>query len=436
MSYLRRSSPDVLRVLDVDDQDLHVAVDALEDGSVHRFICRSWDRVSICHVVSLAVREAIEASSAEVSQAEHRAEAEGPELIDVIDDDSIVSSMLQRMLRHHGFRTRSFRDGGAALRATLEEPPAMALVDLVLPRLGGLEVVRHLKGIYAGAVPVIAMSGLTNPDARTEALRVGADDFIGKPVTYEKVMGRIEMLKRIRRAYLEIREVTNRAEQLSLYAQEAASLLAHDLNNGLSIASLNLSVLASEPGLSQEGQQACSSTNAILIKLATLVSNFVDVTRLEENQLTANAVLTDLSAMLRLVVEVHAPLATDLGVSLDLDCEPSLSHAIDPSLIERVLHNLVNNSMRYAGPGGRIRLGARIDTDGSLVLEVGNTGPALATDAVDTLFQKFARGNDGNARRGMGLYFCALACRAHKGTIRLAPREDMPATFEVRLPET
>lgn len=428
---LRRTHPKIMRILVVEDTEVQLAIDALADGRVQRFFSRSWDRGAICHVISHAlgeVRKVRTRSHVVGVRTDHR-----PSLVDIVDDDIHIRRTLQRILGHHGYRTRAFADGAAAIRATFDEPPAVALVDLVLPNLGGLEVVRHLKGMFRGVVPVIVMSGLSDSDARLEAVWAGADDFLVKPTTHEKVVDRIELFVRMGEAYGEVRQLTRLAEHLARHAQESASLLAHHLHNGLAIAGLNVDVLDEEDSLSPDGQHALSSTKAILTKLATLVSNFVDITRFEEKGLVVRPVLTNIHVLLAHVASVHRAIADDLDVEIHLECQPDVEHSIDAVLIERVVQNLVGNSLRYAGVGGSVRLFAGYDGQ-ALTIEVGNTGAGIPQVMADTLFEKFGRGADGGARWGMGLYFCAIACQAHGGTIQLAPRPGLGANFRMTLP--
>jgi two-component system, OmpR family, heavy metal sensor histidine kinase CusS len=96
--------------------------------------------------------------------------------------------------------------------------------------------------------------------------------------------------------------------------------------------------------------------------------------------------------------------------------------SFDQALIERVLHNLVGNAVRYCDDGA-IRLTARIWNS----LE----GPSVPATMRDRLFAKYAKGSNG--KRGFGLYFCRLACEAHGGTIEYVAAPD-GSTFRLRLP--
>jgi two-component system CheB/CheR fusion protein len=103
----------------------------------------------------------------------------------------------------------------------------------------------------------------------------------------------------------------------------------------------------------------------------------------------------------------------------------------DAALVERVLHNLVGNAVRYCAEGGSITVIAQAHQDAGVTIDVINDGPLIDPEMRERLFAKYAKGAGG--KRGFGLYFCRLACEAHGGTIEYAPIEER-SRFCIRLP--
>ncbi|HTR54202.1 MAG TPA: ATP-binding protein [Kofleriaceae bacterium] len=116
-----------------------------------------------------------------------------------------------------------------------------------------------------------------------------------------------------------------------------------------------------------------------------------------------------------------------------IDCPADLEAVFDVGLVERVLHNLVGNALRYCRQGGTITLGCRRwqEADGSVEISVSNTGPQVPEAIRPNLFGKYVRSTTG--KRGMGLYFCSLVANAHGGSIAYEARNDGPC-FVIRLP--
>jgi K+-sensing histidine kinase KdpD len=100
-----------------------------------------------------------------------------------------------------------------------------------------------------------------------------------------------------------------------------------------------------------------------------------------------------------------------------------------------VAHNLLSNARRFVERDGTVRLTAALVPvpDGQdLVMAVANSGPAIPEERHATLFDKYRINPDGRVARGMGLYFCRLACEAHGGGITLSHDAAFATVFTAR----
>ena len=108
--------------------------------------------------------------------------------------------------------------------------------------------------------------------------------------------------------------------------------------------------------------------------------------------------------------------------------------SVDPTLLEQVLVNLVDNAIKHAPGAAPIEVSARA-TPGAVVIEVADRGPGIAPGEEEAIFQKFRRGSDAAASGvGLGLAICRGIIEAHGGTIRARRREGGGAVFSVVLP--
>ncbi len=92
-------------------------------------------------------------------------------------------------------------DGQQVLEVFSRERPGLVVLDVVMPRIGGLEVCRILKAKAGGYLPVLMVSTRNTVNARVEGLRSGADDYLGKPYNSEELRARVEVLLRTRAAF-------------------------------------------------------------------------------------------------------------------------------------------------------------------------------------------------------------------------------------------
>ena len=109
----------------------------------------------------------------------------------VIDDDEMVLALAQGILREEGYQTLTTADGPQGIAIYKEQRPDLVLLDLALPSMNGLEVLRKLRGFDEKA-RVIVFTGLGTEESADEALRYGAIDFIRKPVAYAEFLKRIK----------------------------------------------------------------------------------------------------------------------------------------------------------------------------------------------------------------------------------------------------
>jgi signal transduction histidine kinase len=235
------------------------------------------------------------------------------------------------------------------------------------------------------------------------------------------------------RAFVQVRLEKEAAERRLVYGTEATALLAHDLNNGLAVATNNLTYLIETLATDPEQADALAATLRSVRRMSGLVANFVDIARFEDAAVKPIVARTRVRGVLQSVIDVNAP-AMSQGITYEIDCPPELEGRFDGGLVERVLHNLFGNASRYCNKGGKIVLGAKRwygEQDGSVEIWVTNTGPQIPENIRGNLFGKYVQGKGG--KRGMGLYFCRLVAEAHGGRIDCEARSEGPC-FVLRLP--
>jgi two-component system response regulator ResD len=112
----------------------------------------------------------------------------------VVDDEPIVREVIGRYLEHAGFRVDAAADGETALEKIGEHAPDAILLDLMLPRLDGLDLLRALR--LGSSVPVIILSARSSERERITGLELGADDYVVKPYSPSEVVARVRAVLR------------------------------------------------------------------------------------------------------------------------------------------------------------------------------------------------------------------------------------------------
>jgi two-component system response regulator ChvI len=114
--------------------------------------------------------------------------------IALVDDDKNILTSLSVALEAEGFAVRCYSDGGEALKALTTQPADVAILDIKMPRMDGMELLGHLR--KNGAMPVIFLTSKDDEVDEVLGLRMGADDYIKKPFSQRLLVERIRALLR------------------------------------------------------------------------------------------------------------------------------------------------------------------------------------------------------------------------------------------------
>ena len=113
----------------------------------------------------------------------------------VVEDEAALRESLKTHLAQAGFTVDIARDGDEGLFAGSEYPLDVAIVDLGLPGISGLEVIRRLRAA-AKTYPILILTARDNWQDKVEGLQAGADDYVAKPFHIEEVLARVQALLR------------------------------------------------------------------------------------------------------------------------------------------------------------------------------------------------------------------------------------------------
>ncbi len=114
--------------------------------------------------------------------------------IALVDDDRNILTSVSIALQGEGFTVRMYADGAAALKALTDNPPDLAVLDIKMPRLDGIELLRRLR--EKGDLPVIFLTSKDTEIDEALGLAMGADDYIGKPFSQRLLIERIRAVLR------------------------------------------------------------------------------------------------------------------------------------------------------------------------------------------------------------------------------------------------
>jgi two-component system response regulator ChvI len=116
-------------------------------------------------------------------------------LIALVDDEESIRTLIGRALQQEGFRVESYADGEAAWDVFSRRLPDLVILDIIMPRIDGLELCRRIRALSA-EIPLIFLSSKDEEFDRVLGLELGADDYLCKPFSTRELVARIKVLFR------------------------------------------------------------------------------------------------------------------------------------------------------------------------------------------------------------------------------------------------
>jgi signal transduction histidine kinase len=334
-------------------------------------------------------------------------------------------------------------DGKSALAAFSACHPDLVVLDASMPGMDGLEVLECIRAQAGEEVPVILLTARPGCECRLRALESGADDCLEKPPDLALLRARVRALlhqKESRDALqASIERQAERSamlERLQRAQGELAAFLVHDLKNPLAAIWSNLEFLQEqlpEPGgLREVVGEAIDSSK----RLRSMIDDLLIVSRMEESEFPVHLESVPIADVLAEVFRQYDRRAEEKRVKL-LKPQTIKGHVrSDRALLQRVIENILDNSLRHTPANGRVGVATRVD--GCVEIAVSNSGPAIPPADRERIFDKFARLEPSAAlqgARGLGLYFCKRAVESLGGRISVTESDDWPTSFVVRLPQ-
>jgi two-component system sensor histidine kinase/response regulator len=358
-------------------------------------------------------------------------------IILIIDDEDAMRDSCSMILTKDGFRAETAENGQVGLEKVRELKPALALIDLKMPGLSGLQVLEKIRDIDPQIIPIV-ITGYATVESAVEAMKKGAYDFLPKPFAPEE-------LRIIIRRALERRKLAQEAETLrrekKIMEENFITMVSHQLRSPLvAIQQYFEVILAGMVGRVDDAQKEMIVRARVRLEsLLQLINDWLDMARITRGQIVDKLVPLALEKLLDEQVEFMKPSAQEHKVRLEF--RPPERPALvlgDKQSLEQLFSNLISNAIKYNQPEGSIIITVR-EEDGTVLAEVADTGIGIAREQLPFIFDQFYRVSRREDQKtkgtGLGLAIAKKIVEAHNGSIRVTSEPGRGSTFSVRLPK-
>ncbi|MBF0157914.1 MAG: response regulator [Magnetococcales bacterium] len=372
----------------------------------------------------------------------------------LIDDQQITASLLGRMLRDiKPWTLHVCINPLQAEEMVAQVQPHVILLDLFMPAIDGMTLLSRFRaGEKTRSIPVLVLSVADNPETKAMAFDQGANDYL------IKLPDRVEMIARLHyhiSAYQNLlRTVELEVERQQIFHSMKDSLafaelanqaktsflaaMSHDIRTPLNTI-LGVGELLKETSLSVEQRHYVDLASHAGEILLTLISDILDLSRLEANQFELEQVVFNLHELLRGTTGILTVHARKKQIQLQLEIQPQVPLWVrgDAARLRQILINLLSNALKFTDQGG-VLLRAGSAENGHVLFAVIDSGPGIAEERHEAIFHPFVQESfqiqNRHGGSGLGLAICQQLTLRMGGTIWLQSAPGQGSTFFVALP--
>jgi signal transduction histidine kinase len=395
---------------------------------------------------------------------------EKPKIL-VVNDDAAsllaLTSLLDQWANETNYEVMAARSGQEALRQVLLHDFAVILLDVNMPGMDGFETAEAIhQRVRSADIPIIFVTAfLADEIDRLKAYQRGAADFLFTPVIPQILHAKVSVFVALAMKNEELKRQTHKlsqrtteltatnkrltremeerqaAERSNHAKDEFLAMLGHELRNPLSA----ISSAASLIGLAGAGPDTIARAKVIIQRqsqhLSRIVDDLLDLSRAMSGKILLSRQPLEVSALVNACLDTFKATGRTGSYAINVELVPGWVDG-DPTRLEQIATNLIDNALKYTPAGGIIDISVGHDDDHEqVVLTVRDTGVGIAADLLPHVFDVFVQGSITIDRSqgglGIGLARVRRLVELHGGSVSAQSEgAGHGSTFEIRLPRT
>lgn len=368
-------------------------------------------------------------------------------LILVVDDSKQNVVLLSHVLEEEGFRVEKSYDGDEALEKIKQIKPDIILLDIMMPKMSGIEVGQALRRSEYEDIPIIFLSSSNESVDKVQAFEAGGVDFLNKPFDKDELLVRLRnhlmlnVLEQEKEQQLKI--LKEREVQLSEVNQKKHKLmrmLSHDIKNPISGIMGLVTILLEDDELSgEEKEEMLLLIKQSSEKLLELVVDLLDKEVIGGELGSLNLESHDIVAIAKQAILENQSKAALKKISLHLDTSSKeIPITIDFQKIDQVFNTLISNAIKFTLTSGKVKIVLEEKEDETLLIKIVDSGIGIPNTMLPNFLissNKEKTDNPGGILGvGLGLEEVQTYIEKHDGVIWVESKENKGTTFFIELP--
>ena len=324
----------------------------------------------------------------------------------IVDDDQVDRMAVRRALKAAGVEAdfRDAEDVASALDVLREEEFDCVFLDYQLPGGDGLRVLREARSAGVES-PIVVLTGQEDTQTAVELMKAGASDYLSKAsVSPRRIEQSLRHAVRVHQAEQQMRRAERDRENALETRGRFLAAMSHELRTPINaIIGYNDLLLTGIYGeLAPKQQQGLQRAQNAARHLLELVSDVLDLSKLEAGKVELQIETVDIHALIEDLFVTVCPLAEERGSELSVVCHTPLSAIrTDPRRVRQILLNLLSNAIKF-GEGNPVQVCCLPAEGGGVSIEVIDHGIGVAEESLSRIFEEFVQ-IPGSQQGGTGL---------------------------------
>jgi len=345
----------------------------------------------------------------------------------IVDDlvENLIS--LEMLLSDFCVEIVKATSGAEALRKTINDDFAMAILDVQMPGMDGYETLSLMrKREKTKYLPVIFVSAIHQSDLHIiKGIETGAIDFISKPIIPEILIGKVRIFldlhyqkKKLNSLLIHLENVNKELVIQKLNAEEATRAkamflanMSHEIRTPLN-GIIGISKILEESGLNEKQREFAGIIVSSGENLLNIINDILDFSKIESGQVKLENIEFSLSKTVNLIINLQSNFAKRKELDLLFEIDKNIPDTLvgDPFRLTQILTNLVNNALKFTEKGNVTISVSEIERDADkvkLMFKVIDTGIGISDKGMEKLFKEFSQIDSSTTRKyggtGLGL---------------------------------
>ncbi len=348
-----------------------------------------------------------------------------------------MNRLLLRRMFEPDYHITTAENGQTALSLLEEHQFDIILLDVMMPDMSGLEVLKHIRRQYHHTeLPVIMVSALHDSEDIVRGFHLGANDYLAKPLSVEVARARVDMQISLKNMADDRKRTIAELEKLQAMKETFFRTVSHDLKGPISNIRMAQYILTEMFDHEPDVKIILDNIDLSLTGMQDMIQMFLDAALVQSGALTLQIDTVPINDVMQQVVKQHSLMAR--GKNIPLHTFPT-DHCVvgDQRLMTQVMNNLVGNALKFSPPGSVVMAWAEGDAHW-VRINIADQGPGIPYEERKQLFQMFSklsvRPSGTESSTGLGLWIVKSLVEMQGGKVGVDCPPDGGSIFWFELP--